>query len=68
MAVKMNYTSAIHGQKTVILINVVFRFIQLVIATAIIILYVHEEGFWLNNGVPSRIVSSFCSHASLNPT
>jgi hypothetical protein len=68
MAFKMNYVSATRGQKIVILINAVFRLIQIVIATAIITLYVREEGFWLNNGVPARIVSSFSSYAPLNPT
>ena len=68
MTFKMNYASATRGQKIVILINAVFRFIQIVIAAAIITLYVREEGFWLNNGVPARIVSFFYSYASLNPT
>lgn len=68
MALRTSYASAAPGQKIVILVNVVFRFIQVVMAAAIITIYVREKGFWLNNGVPSRIVGSFYLFISLNLT
>lgn len=46
------------GQKVIVLSNLLLRFGQLVIGVVTIILYSQENGYWLNKGLPGKIVSS----------
>ena len=46
------------GQKVIILSNLLLRFGQLVTGVVTIILYSQENGYWLNKGLPGKIVSS----------
>jgi hypothetical protein len=46
------------GQKVIILSNLLLRFGQLVTGVVTIILYSQENGYWLNKGIPVKIVSS----------
>jgi hypothetical protein len=45
------------GQKVIILFNLLLRFGQLVTGVVTIILYSQENGYWLNKGIPGKIVS-----------
>ncbi|EXJ66851.1 uncharacterized protein A1O5_10046 [Cladophialophora psammophila CBS 110553] len=51
----MAYSDATNGQKIVIVVNGVVRFIQLSVGVLTIFLYASEKGYWLGNGLPGKL-------------
>lgn len=52
----MGFSETTSGQKTVISVNGFIRLMQVVIGVATIGCYAQEKGYWLDHGLPSKLV------------
>jgi len=68
MAVLKTNCASPTSSQIIIFANGDFRLIQIFIAPAIVIRYLHETGPWLNKGVPSKTVGLFYRPTSLEST
>lgn len=53
----MGLRDASGSQKIVIFSNAVIRFAQFIVAAAALGVYGQQKGYWLDHGLPSKIVS-----------
>lgn len=57
----MGFSDASGKEKIVILFNAVVRLAQLIVAAAALGVYTAQKGYWLDHGLPSKIVSAITS-------
>ena len=57
----MAWRDASRGQSIVIVVNGALRILQIVTGILTIFLYVGEKGYWLNQGLPGKLVSCLTS-------